>query len=174
MGDELQPEGASNLWLKRFELLILRPLDLCLVIAAVVSLFHKDWWFGSFLLFVGFFVGTVGQGLAHHRQQNARELRRGLPTPSEVFQDAPEGRLPEEIAPSESYEMAIAGLKTTCVLALVTVVTLVHLDYRWYTTAVASGLVVVGFPVFSLVIVMGTGMWSNRKNLKVAWRAKKH
>jgi hypothetical protein len=169
----IQSARTSNLWIKRFELLILRPLDLCLIIAAVVSLFHRDWTFGLFLFFVGFLVGAIGQGLPHHRQQKFKELRRGWPNPSEVFRDAPEGQPPEEIAPSESYQIAVACLKTTFVLALVITVTLTHFDYGWYTTVIACGLVVVGFPTFSLIVVMGAGMWSNRKNLKAAWRAKK-
>src|SRR5713226_7318917 len=46
---ELLSEKTSNLWIKRFELLVLRPLDLCLIIAAVISLFHRDWTLGLFL-----------------------------------------------------------------------------------------------------------------------------
>jgi hypothetical protein len=166
-------DTASGLWVKRFEVLILRPLDVCLIVAAVISLFHKEWIFGLFLFIVGFLIGAIGQGLPHHRHQTAKELAEGRPTRSDVLRDAPEGQPSERFPPDEGYAMASASIKTSIVLALIVAVTFIHFDYKWYTAAIASILVAILFPAFSAIVVMGATAWSNRKNLKAEWRIKK-
>lgn len=162
----------SNLWVMRFEVLILRPVDLCLIVAAIVAFFHKDWTFGLFLLIVGFLVGVIGQGLPHHRQDSTTELMRGRSTTSDVFRDAPEGQPFEKWNPDEGYKLVAASLKTGLVLAIVVAVTLAHFHYSWYVTVFASILLVLGFLPFTLVTVVAATTWSNRKNLK-AWRGAK-
>jgi hypothetical protein len=164
---------VSGLWVKRFEVLILRPLDVCLIIAAVISLFHKEWIFGLFLLIVGFLIGAIGQGLPHHRHETAKELAHEGPAPSEVFRDAPDGQPSERLDPDEGHAMASASIKTSVILASVIAVTFTHFDYKWYTTAAASILVAILFPAFAAIVVMGATAWSNRKNLRAEWRAKK-
>ncbi|SRR6266404_2878177 len=166
-------DTASGLWVKRFELLILRPLDVCLIVGAVISLFHKEWIFGLFLLVVGFVIGAIGQGLPHHRQDTAKELAEGRPAPSDVFRDAPEGQPSGRLDPDEGHAMASASIKTSAVLALIVAVTFVHFDYKWYMAALASILVAILFPAFSAIVVMGATAWSNRKNLRAEWRMKK-
>jgi hypothetical protein len=164
---------ASGLWAKRFELLILRPLDVCLIVGAVISLFHREWVFGSFLLIVGFLIGAIGQGLPHHRQETAKELAEGRPTPLEVFRDAPEGESSERLDPDDGHAMASASIKTSVVLALIVAVVFLHFDYKWYMAVVASILVAILFPAFSAIVVMGATAWSNRKNLRAEWRIRK-
>jgi hypothetical protein len=173
MKEKNQPEASGHRWVKRFELLVLRPLDLGLIIAALVSLYRREWVFGCFLFVAGFLVGAVGQGLPHHRRQTPKELRRGFPPAREILADSPDHSSIEELPPEEGYQLALASIKMAFIAALVVAVSLLHLGFRWYVTALAAGLVLFGFAPFCFLVVAGAALWSNRRGLISKWRAKK-
>lgn len=173
MKDKNQPEASGHKWVKRFELLILRPLDLALILAGLISLFQREWGFGCFLLLVGLLVGAIGQGLPHHRRQTAKELRHGFPTAREILADSPDHSSIEELPPDEGYQLALASIKTALIASVVVAVSLAHFGFRWYATALAVGVVLFLFVPFCFLVVTGATLWSNRRGFISRWRAKK-
>lgn len=71
-------------WLKRFETLVMRPLDVGLLVAAVVLCVNGTWTTGCMLFVIGLLLGAIGQGPPHHRRQATADLRH----PGIRFRDA--------------------------------------------------------------------------------------
>ena len=67
-------EDTPHIVVRTFEKLILFPLDLCVLVAGVIFLIEKAWFFGVFLLFMFLLFGMVGQALPHRKRQNTRQL----------------------------------------------------------------------------------------------------
>ena len=60
-------EDTPHIVVRTFETLILFPLDLCVLVAGVIFLIEKAWFFGVFLLFMFLLFGIVGQALPHRK-----------------------------------------------------------------------------------------------------------
>jgi len=68
--------------LRRFEVLILRPLNLVFLAAAVVCLLKAAWVLAVAMFVCCFFVGVIGQSLPHRKQETISELASGGTLPA--------------------------------------------------------------------------------------------
>jgi hypothetical protein len=113
---------------KRFEIVVLRPLQILFLVSAVVFLFRGMWvWLGACAL--GFFyLGIVGSKL--HPLQSARDLAEG---PLE----APSARVESERLPPEVKQMLVGHACTQVGILVGLTVGLVlwaPLGRHWYLT----------------------------------------
>jgi hypothetical protein len=63
--------------LKIFEAYVLRILSIQFILTGVLYLFYQQWWTGIMVIIVSFLFGTIGQGLKHNKQRNAKDLNKG-------------------------------------------------------------------------------------------------
>ena len=61
--------------IRRFELAVLRPLQIAFVVAAIVSVFHGMWWCLGGCVVGVFALGVIGASL--HPLQSASDLAQG-------------------------------------------------------------------------------------------------
>jgi hypothetical protein len=154
--DDSSPEQSVQLWSKRFELLVLRALDLCLIGSAIVFLLWREWFLGVFFFIAGFLVGAIGQGLPHRRKQPVSELRR-QPGVQGIFAEAGWSR-GSGIPPAALYAMTSSAMKTACVVALLVGMTLYHFEFKWYAYSGAAILAALLFVPISILTVIGISM----------------
>lgn len=139
-------EDAPHIIVRAFERLILFPLDLCILVAGIISLLGRAWLFGSFLLLVSLLLGGVGQALPHRRKQTARQLY--SQTVGERFGD---------ISREESMGLAKAVMLTGFLVGLTTGAVALHRDLPWYWVL---GYVVGGGVGFPLAAILFCFAWS--------------
>jgi MFS family permease len=112
--------------LRRFEVFVLRPLNVLTGVAAVVLLVEHRWVLGALCVAGSFYVGLVGASL--HPLQSARQLARGSI-------DTPAATLEAELLPSEVKNQLVDRACTWVglFLGLATAGLLyAGLSWRWY------------------------------------------
>ena len=112
--------------IKRFEILILRPIYIVFLISVVVFLFKGMWWWLAGCVGGMFYLGIVGSKL--HPFQSASELANG-PT------EGPAAQIESELLPPEVKQMLVSHACTKVgILAGITsgVVLWAALGWRWY------------------------------------------
>lgn len=128
-----RPAGA----IRRFEVVMLRPLNLVLPVAVVVCLLKTAWVLAVIMAGTWFAVGAIGQSLPHRKKETVSELanRRTLP--------ADEGRLSHD----DAYAMAKAIQRLTFVVGLGALAIGWKIGLRWYWTLLLAfgSCFVVGF-----------------------------
>ena len=130
----------------RFERFILKPVSFLFPILAILYFFQRAWLVGTFLLFVWFCIGLIGQSL--HKDKSFAELTRGgLTSEENIAADS-------EISHEEAHTLARRLLFTSWLYGITVAVLLFHHDYRWFI-AVPAALAVaiftsVGFSLFAI------------------------
>src|ERR1700678_135084 len=99
---EQQPAKA----IRRFELLILRPLSIALPVAVIVCLIKTAWILAVVMIACWFVVGAIGQSLPHRKNETFSELTSGEALP--VQDEGP--------SPNDSYAIARASIQIAAVL----------------------------------------------------------
>jgi hypothetical protein len=134
--------------IRRFEVLILRPLSIALPVAVVVCLVKTAWVLAVVMVVCWFVVGAIGQSLPHRRKETFSELASGEVLP---LQD-------ERLSSSDSRALARASMQTGALLAIVAVLIawknglhgwLIYLVLPWATfvvVVVVAALISVGRP----------------------------
>jgi hypothetical protein len=84
--------------MRRFEVLILRPLNIAFLVATIVCLIKTAWTLAFIMLACSFFTGTIGQSLPHRKKQTFSELTSGKAMPASD----------SEISPDDAYALAKA------------------------------------------------------------------
>jgi len=112
--------------LKRFEIIILRPLQIIFLISAVVFLFKSMWWWLAGFVVCVFYLGIVGSKL--HPLQSAFDLAQ---SPIE----GPAARNESELLPPEVKQMLVshACTKVGILVGIISgLVSWMFLDWHWY------------------------------------------
>jgi hypothetical protein len=111
---------------KRFEIMILRPLQIIFIVSAVVCLFKGIWWWMAGCILGLLYLGIVGSKL--HPLQSASDLAKG-PTEGPVAQNE------SEILPPIFMQMLLGHACTRVGILLgilAGVVSWSNLGWRWY------------------------------------------
>ena len=104
---EEQPVRA----IRRFEVLILRPLGIVLPVVVVVCLIKTAWILTVVMIVCWFVVGAIGQSLPHRKKETFSELASGKALP---VQD-------ETLSPNDSHALAGTSMQIAAVLAVLAV-----------------------------------------------------
>ncbi|CAN5560331.1 hypothetical protein BH10BAC5_BH10BAC5_19450 [soil metagenome] len=111
---------------KRFELLILRPLQFVFIVAIFIFVFNKMWILLGMAVFCIFYLGVIGSKL--HPYQSTTDLMKG-PLESEAAKAETNHILPTEAR----FLIGHACTKVGFLIGLVTGITLgVATDMAWY------------------------------------------
>jgi hypothetical protein len=102
---EEQPARA----VRRFEVLILRPLNIAFPFAVGVCLVKTAWTLAVVMVICWFAFGAIGQSLPHRKKQTFSELASGKTLPAQ------DGRP----SPDDSYALARAAMQTAALLGAV-------------------------------------------------------
>lgn len=120
---------------KRFEVVVLRPLQVVFLVSAVVVLLKGMWWWLAGCAVGVFYLGIVGSKL--HPLQSAVALAQG-PT------DGPAARIESEVLPVEAKQMLLghACTRTGILLGVAGgVVSWAAFGLSWYFALVVASLV---------------------------------
>jgi MFS family permease len=121
--------------IKRFEVIILRPLHILLIVSAIAFLFQGMWFWLVACVFGSFYLGIIGSSL--HPLQSATDLSKGpLETPT--------ARLESDLLPQEVKEMLVGQACTKVGLLLGAVLGALvwgFLGWHWYFALIIAFLV---------------------------------
>jgi hypothetical protein len=139
-------EDEPHIIVSSFELLILFPLDLCVLFAGTIFLVERAWLFGAFLILMALFLGIVGQALPHRKKQTAGQL---------YSQNV--GQRFGSITHEEGMGLGKAIMLTTLLVSLVAGAAALHRGLLWYW---ALAYVVVTWFVLPLASTVLCFIWS--------------
>ena len=108
--------------MRRFEVLMLRPLNVVLPVAAGVCLVKTAWILAVVMAVGCFAVGAIGQSLPHRKKQTFSELASGKTLP------ASDGELSDD----DSFALAKAILRLAFLIGLVALPVGWKIGLRWY------------------------------------------
>jgi len=139
-------DDAPHVVVRTFEVLILFPLDLLVLLAGVTFLVEKAWLFGAFLVLMSLFLAMVGQALPHRKRQTARQLY--SQRVGDRFGD---------ITREESVGLAKAVMLTAFLVSIIAGATALRRDLSWYWVL---GYVVCSWFLFPLASMLFCFAWS--------------
>ncbi len=119
----------SDVLVRKFDLIVLRPISIALIVSGIAFLVRAEWVVGGLLLVIAVFgVGAVGSSL--HRKKSFGELAAGYPHLSALDEATPKA-----IQRETSLQLSRAGCALGVVLALVTILLSIRFGLRWYWAA---------------------------------------
>lgn len=134
--------------LKRFERLVLIPLDFAIGICAVLQFIRGNWIVGVVLLLLYFFVGIIGQSL--HKDLTTAQLAKG-----EHLIDREEANANEEtLSPLDANLLGKALIQTTVLLLLMFIFSAIGSGLSlWVILLVSIGIIFLAPLLISIFIM---------------------
>lgn len=115
-----EPGPPPHILIRTFELLVLFPLGLCVLVGGVALLFGRTWITGGFFLLMSGSLALVRHGLPHRRFQKGREMARGE-----------RGYRVGKLTPEDGRGFAYAVFRTSVIFGLVIAAVALHRRLSW-------------------------------------------
>jgi hypothetical protein len=124
-----------EVYLRRYDWFVLKPLWLVLLGLAVVFFLQSHWFIAVAMLALAVFgIGSAGAAL--HRERAATELMAGYPHRSTLTGDPP-----ASLDYETSFRLGKVTMRLAIVLAIAALALALHFGLRWYLALLLAGLV---------------------------------